>query len=101
MSEDSKLHRCCFTGHCPDKMELGKKEIISLLEKTINEAISKGYVTFITGMATGTDIRAAEIVLERKKYHRKIYKNTQKSDMIIFVCPNLWMGTIVLQKRKS
>ena len=22
-----KLHRCCFTGHRPDKMELGEKEI--------------------------------------------------------------------------
>ena len=24
--EELRLHRCCFTGHRPDKMELGEKE---------------------------------------------------------------------------
>ena len=67
MSEELRLHRCCFTGHRPDKMELGEKEIKPLLEKAIDDAIAEGYVTFITGMAMGTDIWAAEIVLERKK----------------------------------
>ena len=67
MSEELRLRRCCFTGHRPDKMELGEKEIKPLLEKVIDDAISDGYVTFITGMAMGTDIWAAEIVLERKK----------------------------------
>ena len=65
--EELRLHRCCFTGHRPDKMELGEKDIKSLLEKAIDDAIADGYVTFITGMAMGTDIWAAEIVLERKK----------------------------------
>ncbi len=65
--EELRLHRCCFTGHRPDKMELGEKDIKSLLEKAIDDAIAGGYVTFITGMAMGTDIWAAEIVLERKK----------------------------------
>ena len=56
MSESElKKHRCCFTGHRPDKMELGEKEIKPLLEKAIDEAIEKGYVTFITGMAEGVD----------------------------------------------
>ena len=31
--EELRLHRCCFTGHRPDKMELGEKEIKPLLEK--------------------------------------------------------------------
>jgi len=65
--EELRLRRCCFTGHRPDKMELGEKEIKPLLEKAIDNAIAEGYVTFITGMAMGTDIWAAEIVLERKK----------------------------------
>ena len=51
MSEELRLHRCCFTGHRPDKMELGEKAIKPLLEKAIDEAIADGYVTFITGMA--------------------------------------------------
>ena len=71
--EELRLHRCCFTGHRPDKMELGEKEIKPLLEKAIDEAIAEGYVTFITGMAMGTDIWAAEIVLERKKTNMDLH----------------------------
>ena len=71
--EELRLHRCCFTGHRPDKMELGEKEIKPLLEKAIDEAIADGYVTFITGMAMGTDIWAAEIVLERKKRNKDLH----------------------------
>ena len=68
-----RKHRCCFTGHRPDKMEFGEKEIKPLLEKAIDEAISKGFVTFITGMAMGTDIWAAEIVLDRRKKNDDIH----------------------------
>ena len=71
--QELRLHRCCFTGHRPDKMELGEKEIKPLLEKAIDDAIAYGYVTFITGMAMGTDIWAAEIVLERKKTSKDIH----------------------------
>ena len=71
--EELRLHRCCFTGHRPDKMELGEKEIKPLLEKVIDDAIAEGYVTFITGMAMGTDIWAAEIVLERKKRNKDLH----------------------------
>ena len=73
MSEELRLHRCCFTGHRPDKTELGEKEIKPLLEKAIDEAIAEGYVTFITGMAMGTDIWAAEIVLERKERNKDLH----------------------------
>ena len=71
--EELRLHRCCFTGHRPDKMEFGEKEIKPLLEKAIDDAIAEGYVTFITGMAMGTDIWAAEIVLERKKKNNDLH----------------------------
>ena len=71
--EELRLHRCCFTGHRPDKMELGEKEIKPLIEKAIDDAIDEGYVTFITGMAMGTDIWAAEIVLERKKVNNNLH----------------------------
>ena len=71
--EELRLHRCCFTGHRPDKMELGEKEIKPLLEKVIDDAIADGYVTFITGMAMGTDIWAAEIILERKQRNTDLH----------------------------
>ncbi len=74
MSENElRKHRCCFTGHRPDKMEQGEKEIKPLLEKAIDDAIANGYVTFITGMAMGVDIWAAEIVLERKKKNPNLH----------------------------
>ena len=73
MGEELRLHRCCFTGHRPDKMKFGEEEVKQLLEKAIDDAISEGYVTFITGMAMGTDIWAAEIVLERKKVNKDLH----------------------------
>ena len=73
MENEKIKHRCCFTGHRPDKIELGEKEIKPLLEKAIDEAISEGFVTFITGMAMGTDIWAAEIVLDRKKKNKNLH----------------------------
>ena len=73
MENEKIKHRCCFTGHRPDKIELGEKEIKPLLEKAIDKAISEGFVTFITGMAMGTDIWAAEIVLDRKKKNKNLH----------------------------
>ncbi len=73
MREELRLHRCCFTGHRPDKMELGEKEIKPPLENAIDDAIADGYVTFITGMAMGTDIWAAEIVLKKKKANEELH----------------------------
>ena len=71
--EELRKHRCCFTGHRPNKMDMAEKEIKSLLEKAIDRAIAEGYVTFITGMAQGTDIWAAEIVLDRKLTNKDIH----------------------------
>lgn len=73
MADNKKLHRCCFTGHRPQKINLSEEEIKILLEKAIDNAIANGYVTFITGMASGSDIWAAEIVLERKKLNNNLH----------------------------
>lgn len=63
---------CCFTGHRPEKIALEEAEIKNLLEGAINTAIKNGVNTFITGMAEGTDIWAAEIVLSKKKENPNI-----------------------------
>lgn len=63
-----KSKSCCFTGHRPERLNYSEHEIKILLQKAIDTAISDGYTTFITGMARGTDIWAAEIVLDRKKH---------------------------------
>ena len=73
MENNKKQHRCCFTGHRPNKLNYSESEIKLLLEKAIDSAISNGYVTFITGMAEGVDIWAAEIVLEKKKQNDALH----------------------------
>lgn len=59
-----RLHRCCFTGHRPEKLRRSEHAIKLDLEKQIQQSIKEGYTTFITGMARGTDILAGEIVLQ-------------------------------------
>ena len=58
-----RKHRCCFTGHRPEKLTVPEKRLAGLLEVEIKRAIDSGHTTFITGMAKGVDIVAAEIVL--------------------------------------
>ena len=70
---DKRQHRCCFTGHRPNKLDYSESEIKLLLETAIDNAISDGYVTFITGMAEGVDIWAAEIVLKKKKENKDLH----------------------------
>ncbi len=73
MENEKKQHRCCFTGHRPNKLDYSEGEIKPLLETAVDNAISDGYVTFITGMAEGVDIWAAEIVLEKKKHNTALH----------------------------
>ncbi len=62
-----RKHRCCFTGHRPEKLNIPEKRLAVLLEAEIKRAIDGGHTTFITGMAKGTDLVAAEIVLRLRK----------------------------------
>ena len=62
-----RKHRCCFTGHRPGKLTIPEKQLVGLLEAEINRAINSGYTTFITGMAKGVDLVAAEIVLRLRE----------------------------------
>lgn len=58
-----KKHRCCFTGHRPEKLTIPERQLEKLLEAEIRRAIHSSHTTFISGMAKGVDIIAAEIVL--------------------------------------
>lgn len=74
MSEqDLKRHRCCFTGHRPEKLNISEQEAKKLLCTEIKKAINDGFVTFISGMARGIDMWAAEIVLEERKHNPDIH----------------------------
>ena len=62
-----KEHCCCFTGHRPEKLTRSEFEIRIDLETEIQNAIVDGYTTFITGMARGVDVWAAEVVLQLRQ----------------------------------
>lgn len=77
--KNRKFYTCCFTGHRPNKLPWGynEKGISFLLfkirlRKTIKLAIKSGYKYFISGMALGSDMLCAEIVLDLKKKYSNI-----------------------------
>ena len=59
-----RQHRCCFTGHRPNGLKRPSWLIKMDLEKEIKKAINDGFTVFISGMAQGVDIWAAQIVLK-------------------------------------
>lgn len=75
MASEAELrkHRCCFTGHRPEKLNRSEAEIKKDLEAAILQAIDDGFVTFITGMARGVDIWAGEIVLHLRKTNPNLH----------------------------
>ncbi len=73
MTESEKrMHRCCFTGHRPQKLRRSETEIKADLETAIQQAIADGYTTFITGMAYGVDIWAGQIVVRLRQSNPKL-----------------------------
>ena len=123
MSEtDMRQHRCCFTGHREHKLKRPEDEIRKDLKEAVLQAIEGGYTTFITGMATGTDIWAGEIVLELKKQNPDLkliaavpYEGFEKSwdkdwkdryrylltqaDLVRYICPHY--ASYAFQKRNE
>ena len=61
---EKRSHRVCFTGHRPEKLTRFEWLIKRDLEKQIRQAVADGMNVFISGMARGVDIWAAEIVLK-------------------------------------
>jgi uncharacterized phage-like protein YoqJ len=68
----------CFTGHRPNKLGgYNENNPIMLdvkrrLDNAITQAIKAGYTNFISGMALGIDMVAAEIVLTKKKEYENV-----------------------------
>ena len=68
MTKDEKrLHRCCFIGQRPEKIQASEVQVKQWLEHQICDAILyKGITTFLTGMNMGVDLWAAQIVLKKR-----------------------------------
>ncbi len=65
--EEKRLHRCCFTGHRPEKLSRSECKIKLELVREISSAVEDDFTVFISGMARGVDIWAAEIVLQLRE----------------------------------
>ena len=76
MEKEKRLHRVCFSGHRPEKLIRCEYEIKRDLEKQIMYETGQNRNVFISGMARGVDIWAAEIVLALKS----------KNDNIKLIC---------------
>lgn len=75
-----KVKTCCFTGHRPQSLPFRFDEqdsrclrLKQVLRKEIErQIIEEGVTHFISGMAIGVDMYAAEIVLDLKRKHPQI-----------------------------
>ena len=79
-TDNKRLRRCCFTGHRPEKLLKSETDISrveakikSLLRPAVASAIQDGYITFLSGMARGFDLWAADVVLEARAHNPEIH----------------------------
>lgn len=70
---------CCFTGHRPKNLPWGYDEFgiryalfRRKMKKAIEKSIADGFTNFISGMALGVDMIAAELVIELKSKYPNI-----------------------------
>lgn len=112
---EKRQHRCCFTGHRPQKLTRPEAVIKADLEQAILKAIDMGYLTFITGMAYGVDLWAGEIVVRLRQSNpdlhliaaipfpgfegrwssewKKAYTDLlSKADLVRYICPSYNAG---------
>ena len=105
-----RRHRCCFTGHRPEKLEQPESMVVEALKKEIRTAIADGFQTFISGMARGVDLWAAEIVLSFRdegaairlicaspyrgfenrwspEWQERYRQVLERADLVRFICP--------------
>lgn len=60
-------HRCCFTGHRPEKLFYPQEEIQKALKLEIQAAIAAGSTVFISGVSRGVDLWAGEQIIKEKE----------------------------------
>lgn len=105
-----RQHRCCFTGHRPERLDRSEIEVIEGLTKEIRTAFADGFQTFISGMARGVDLWAAEIVLVlrdegaairlicaspykgfesrwSREWQERYRRVIEQADLVQFICP--------------
>lgn len=123
MYENEQRNYCCaFTGHRPEKLTIPESEIRRLLEQEIIKAYYDGYRIFISGAAKGTDLWAADIVLDLRKTLTDIilicalpfppkekdiitveqgeyYRITTNANEVVYVCSHYFNGCFQLRNK--
>jgi uncharacterized phage-like protein YoqJ len=73
---NDRQNSCCISGHRPKKLPFRDYEdgpdcrrLMMLLASEVDKMLENGVTSFLTGMAPGTDIIAARIVLEKRRDH--------------------------------
>ena len=64
--QELRQHRCCFTGHRPEKLNISEEQLCVRLGLEIDRAIEDGFYYIYFRDAKGVDICAAELVLKRR-----------------------------------
>ena len=107
---EMRMHRVCFTGHRPEKLNITERKVKCALLSEITRAVQDGFNVFISGMARGVDIWAADIVLELRetfpniklicaipykgfekqwsnKWQKQYSEIVSRADLVKFICP--------------
>ena len=66
---EKRQRRCAFTGHRPEKIDMPETEVRQLLRNVIEKAYADGFNVYISGMARGVDMWAADLVLQFREVH--------------------------------
>lgn len=69
---NDKLKTIAFTGHRTNRIRTGKEELPGLITAAIIHFYLQGYRIFLSGMAEGLDMLAAEEVLKMKEHYPDI-----------------------------
>lgn len=112
---EKRRYRCCFTGHRPENLRRPEKEVRADLEREIRQAVIDGLNVFISGMARGVDIAAAEIVLQLREegysvrlicaspypgfekdwsrtWQNRYWATIAEADLVRYICPKYTKG---------
>lgn len=107
--KEKRAHRVCFAGHRPEKLFRSEWSIKEDLEFEIRKEVVNGRNVFISGMAPGVDIWAAEIVLKLRdngmdmklicavpfqgfekrwpEWEQRFDEIIRRADLVRFICP--------------
>lgn len=108
--QELRRHRCCFTGHRPENLDRPEADVIEGLKKEIRTATADGFQTYISGVARGIELWAAEIVLAfrdegvsirlicaspykgfesrwSREWQEQYRRVVEQADLVWFICP--------------